>query len=260
MKKQILLLKYITLFVVIVGVITSCKEEVMETMGTSDVSFRLTDAPCDYDNLFIDVQGIEIHSDANGWEILSPFNAGIYDILELTNGLDTLLCQVDLPAGKVSQIRLILGESNSIVVDGSTYPIKTPSAQQSGLKLNLHKDLLANASYTIWLDFDACKSVVKKGNGDYSLKPVIRVFSDSTDGKLKGIVMPDTISTQVHVIQNNDTITTIPNSDGRFVVCGLDGTYNVYIESFNSNFNDSLISSVSVGFGQIVDLDTVRLQ
>ncbi|MBT8327504.1 MAG: DUF4382 domain-containing protein [Bacteroidia bacterium] len=243
----------------ILGVV-SCKENVEMSPDKATLAFRLTDAPCDYDNLFIDVQGIEIHSDSNGWESLTPFNSGVYDILELTNGLDTLLCQVDLPAGTVSQIRLMLGENNSLVTGGTSYDLKTPSAQQSGLKLNLHKELLAGTSYTVWLDFDACKSIVQKGNGGYSLKPVIRVFSDSTDGKLKGVIMPDTISTQVHVIQNSDTITSIPNNDGSFVVCGLDGTYDVLVESFHTNYNDSMISSVSVGFGEIVDLDTVRLQ
>ena len=155
----------------------SCgKEDSVMEMTMAEVEFRLMDGPCGFDNLYIDVQGIEIHFDSAGWQSLEPFNSGIYDILELANGLDTLLCKVLLPEGKISQVRLLLGSNNTIVVDGVTNDIKVPSGSQSGLKLNLHQTLNANTSYTIWLDFDACKSVVVKGNGTYSLKPVIRPF------------------------------------------------------------------------------------
>lgn len=225
----------------------------------AQVAFRLMDAPCDYEHVYIDVQGMEVHIDST-WYTLTPFNAGVYDILELANGLDTLLCDILLEPGKLSQLRLILGENNSLVLDGNSYDLKTPSAQQSGLKLNIHQDLLANTSYTVYLDFDACKSIVRKGNGDYSLKPVIRAFTDSTNGKLIGYVMPDSLSPVVNVIENSDTVTAIPNSSGFFMVCGLDGVYDVFIEANDTNYSDTLISNVTVSFGEIVDMDTITLK
>ncbi len=237
----------------------SCSKDPAAPQQTAQVAFMLTDAPCDYDHLYIDVEGMEIHSDSNGWENVEDFNAGVYDLLELTNGLDTLLCQVELPAGKLSQIRLILGDDNELIIGANNYPIKTPSAQTSGLKLNLHQNLSAGTSYTIWLDFDACKSVVKKGNGDYSLKPVIRVYSDSTNGKLKGVVQPDSLPTSVYAIDGSDSFMTITNPDGFFMICGLDGNYDVYFEPSDTSVSDSLMPNVSVGFGQIVDLDSVQL-
>lgn len=233
---------------------------VQNSSGYATVSFRLMDAPCDYDHLYIDVQGIEIHSDSNGWEALSPFNAGVYDVLELANGLDTLLCKVELPEGKVSQIRLLLGNNNSLVVDGSTFDMKVPSGSQSGIKLNLHKYLEANTSYNVWLDFDACRSVVEKGNGGYSLKPVIRAFADSANGKLTGYVLPDSANAVVYAINNGDSISAMPESNGYFMICGLDGTYDVYFQSNNTNISDSTISNVSINFGEIVSVDTVELQ
>ena len=238
----------------------SCSKDPASPNQYAKVDFRLMDAPCDYDHLYIDIEGMEIHTDSNGWETVEDFNAGVYDLLELTNGLDTLLCQVELPEGRLSQIRLILGDDNDLVIGANTYPIKTPSAQTSGLKLNLHQYLDAGTSYTIWLDFDACKSVVVKGNGDYSLKPVIRAFSDSTNGKLKGIVQPDSLPTAVYAIDGSDSIMTISNPDGFFMICGLDGTYDVYFEPSDTALNDSLMQGVSVGFGEIQDLDTVKLK
>ena len=256
--------KFSLLAIISISLITlvfSCtKDEVKQALGNANIDFRLTDAPCDYDNVFIDVQGIEIHSDSMGWESVSPFNAGIYDILELANGLDTLLCQVTVPEGKISQIRLILGDNNSVVVGGTTHNIKVPSGSQSGLKLNLHQYFYANTSYTVWLDFDACKSIIEKGNGEYSLKPVIRAFSDSTNGKLTGFVQPDSALAVVHAIKGTDTVTSIPGANGAFTICGLDGTYDILFETANNNVNDSTIQGVTINYGQVVSLGTVQLQ
>jgi hypothetical protein len=248
-------------FTLLFGVLFfSCsKDQLVSNKGMAEVEFRLMDGPCDYDHLFIDVQGVEIHTDSAGWQNLTPFNAGVYDVLELTNGLDTLLCKVMLPEGRVSQLRLLLGDNNSLETNGSTYDLKVPSGSQSGLKLNLHQNLLANTSYSIWLDFDACKSIVLKGNGDYSLKPVIRVFSDSTNGKLMGYVNPDSLQSVVNVIENSDTITAIPESNGYFMVCGLDGTYDVFVEANDTSFNDTLIQNINVDFGKVVSMDTIFL-
>ena len=261
MKKTSIFISFSIILLAIVGIeLSSCSKDAVNP-EYAQVSFRLTDAPCDYDHLFIDIEALEIHSDSNGWESITPFNAGIYDLLELTNGLDTLLCTTELPEGKISQIRLILGDDNQLVVDGTTHDIKIPSGSQSGLKLNLHKYLDAGTSYTIWLDFDVCKSVIEKGNGSYSLKPVIRTFADSTNGKLKGYIQPDSLPTYVYAIDNNnDSILSITNPDGFFMICGLDGSYDVWINPTDTTVTDSFITGVQVDFGKIVDLDTTFLQ
>ena len=62
------------------------------------------------------------------------------------------------------------------MVDSTLYPLATPSAMQSGLKLNLNKFLLPNFNNVILIDFDAHESIVEQGNGDYSLKPVLRTL------------------------------------------------------------------------------------
>ncbi len=43
--------------------------------------------------------------------------------------------------------------------------MKTPSAQQSGLKLNVHEEFLQGVAYEYIIDFDAARSIVKTGNG-----------------------------------------------------------------------------------------------
>ena len=58
-------------------------------------------------------------------------------------------------------------------------PLTTPSAQQSGLKLNAKPfDVAEGQTVELVLDFDAARSVVRAGNsGKYLLKPVITVIA-----------------------------------------------------------------------------------
>ena len=72
---------------------------------------------------------------------LKSFKGGIYDILRFTNGRDTLLATERISAKHISQFRFILGDDNTVVVDGITYPLKAPSGQQSGFKVNVDETL-----------------------------------------------------------------------------------------------------------------------
>ena len=131
-----------------------------------------------YDSILIDIQSISIHTstdsaETSGWFELET-NGGIYDLLDYDSGNDTLIAfDSVLQVQTISQIRLILGDSNTIVDDGVTYDLETPSAQTSGLKIQVHAELEADKSYKILLDFDADNSINKTGNGKYKLKPVI---------------------------------------------------------------------------------------
>ena len=99
------------------------------------IVIRLTDSPGDYDKVNVDIQDIQVN-DNNGWKSLPNVNKGIYNLLDLTDGRETVLTSAEY-SGKINQIRLILGEDNSVEIDGYSHPMETPSAQQSGLKLLL---------------------------------------------------------------------------------------------------------------------------
>ncbi|MEZ4951636.1 MAG: DUF4382 domain-containing protein [Saprospiraceae bacterium] len=104
-------------------------------------------------------------------------NAGIYNLLDYQGDLDTLIGSATINALRIEQIRLVLGEENTIMVDSTIHDLKTPSAQQSGLKINVHEDVSDLDVYNLLIDFDAEKSVVEQGNGNYLLKPVIKVIN-----------------------------------------------------------------------------------
>jgi hypothetical protein len=185
---------------------------------------------------------VQIHTDAGandnseGWTTLDNIKPGIYNLLDFSNGKDTLLAASTLPSGHISQIRLVLGENNSLVLkDGTTKLLKTPSGQTSGLKVQINADLEEDVTYVVLLDFDAAKSIVAKGNGGYNLKPVIRAITQAVAGGIKGIVTPAMAGNEIHVIETApgsngviDTIGGFTNNTGAYLIKGLvGGTYTV---------------------------------
>ncbi|HEX6846950.1 MAG TPA: DUF4382 domain-containing protein, partial [Chitinophagaceae bacterium] len=213
----------------------------------SRLTVYLTDAPADYEAVNIEVVGIQVKASTDpgegGWTTMPmPVSPVIYNLLEFTNGMETLLSTFELPAGRVSQLRLILGDNNSIVINGvaSDLPLEVPSGQESGLKFNIHADLIAGVEYKLWIDFDCLRSVVVNGAGDHILKPVIRTFTEATSGAIKGVVSPIDASATV---QASDVLggilTATPDAvTGEFLIRGVPaGTWSVLIDG-NNGYQD----------------------
>ncbi len=221
---------------------------------------RLTDSPGDYEEVNIDIQDVQVNaSEGNSGWISLDIKKGIYDIRKLTNGIDTLMGAVELPTGKIQQIRLVLGSDNSVKINGQNYDLGTPSAQTSGLKLNLHADLAEGITYKILVDFDAGKSIVKRGNGTYSLKPVIRAVEEATNGGIKGSVTPIEASPAIFAIADSDTVATaFADEAGKFLVRGLPaGSYTVSIVP-KEGFATINKTAVSVTLGSVTDLGVIE--
>lgn len=167
--------------------------------GSGSLRLALTDAPsCGYDAVNITIQKVRVHQSAgasdsdSGWSeiVLNP--ARRVNLLNLTNGVLDELGQTPLPAGKYTQLRLVLADNagatplaNSVVLssDHSEIALKTPSGQQSGVKTTINIDIASNQMADFVIDFDACKSVVRAGNsGQYLLKPVVSVIPRYVSG------------------------------------------------------------------------------
>ena len=208
------------------ALMNSCDKNTEETSHVYSV--RLTDAPGPYSAVNIDLQGVEIMG-SDGKAVTMNVNAGIYNLLNFTNGLDTLIARDTFEFTEVKQIRLILGSNNSVVVNGSTYPLSTPSAEQSGLKLQVNHTMQAGVNYEVLLDFDANKSIVETGNGTYKLKPVLRTIEIGVGGSIKGNITPIGLLASVSA-SSSDTFSTNVNAKGEFLIKGLPaGTYSLTV-------------------------------
>lgn len=229
----------------------------------SRLEVRLTDSPGDYEEVNIDIQGVEIHraegKQDNGWVALDA-EAGVYNLLTLTNGLDTLLGSAELPSGRISQIRLILGTNNSVKLDGNVYPLEVPSGQQSGLKVNVQTQMSPGVSYVITLDFDAARSIVTTGAGSYKLKPVIRAITEATSGAIKGNVVPVEAMPAVFALDGADTVaTTFADSLGFFLLRAVPpGTYKVTFDP-KPGYTATQVDDVAVTVGNVTDLGQIQI-
>jgi len=242
--------------------ISSCKKDT-----TSRLTVYLTDGPADYDAVNIEVVGIQVKASSDpgdgGWTTMPmAVSPVVYNLLEFTNGMETLLSTFELPAGKISQIRLILGKNNSIVVNGvsSALPLVVPSGSESGLKFNIHADLIAGVEYKLWIDFDMSRSVVDNGAGSYILKPVLRTFTEATSGAIKGVVSPLAANATVQAINGVGIISAIPDPvTGEFLIRGVPpGPWSVLIDA-NNGYIDKTINNVIVTTGEVADIGSITL-
>lgn len=234
--------------------------------NTAHLQVKLTDAPGDYKAVNVDVKEVQINrttDSTSGWESVPNLNAGVYNLMALTGGADTLLGTLDLPAGTISQVRLILGTNNTLTLkDGSTVSLSTPSAEQSGLKLNIHQTLTEGITYKLLLDFDAGRSVVSAGNsGKYNLKPVIKASFEAESGAIKGELTPEAVFPVMAVSSANDTTNTYSDTTGVFLFKGMAaGTYTVTINPGVDTLNVVTKSNVSVTKGVVTDLGSISLK
>jgi len=225
--------------------------------GTSTASgtlrLALTDAPaCGYDQINVTIERVRIHTSATaqdgdaGWSEMVLTPAKRVDLLTLTNGVLEELGSTSLPAGRYTQMRLVLGGSmgpgamaNSLVPSGgSERPMETPSGTQTGLKLNVDIEVAANQLADFVIDFDACRSVVHAGHsGRYLLKPVLSVMprvttaSNAVEGYVAGAVAAGTTSVS---LQKEGAVVraTVPGSNGRFLLSQVPaGVYDLVVRA-----------------------------
>ncbi len=210
--------------------------------GSGTVAVALTDAPaCGFDAVNVTVTKVRVHQSASagtndaGWTDITVDPARKINLVDLSNGVLEALGQATLPAGHYTQLRLVLaadntgsGLANSVLPSGGVETVlTTPSAAQSGIKLVGQFDVTANATTNLVLDFDACKSVVTRGNGGYNLKPVITLSDQAVSGSISGYLDPALVSSHavVNAELNGEIVkSTVPAANGSFTLSPLPQT------------------------------------
>ena len=154
----------------------ACKKD--ENSGQTNLTIKMTDNPYNATEVNVDIEQVRVkfsddNDDDNGWMNLDT-HAGIYDLLKLQNGIDTVLAFGPVPSGRIREFRFVLGNDNSIMIDNTLYPLTIPSGSSSGLKIKLDKQL-HTGSDSLLIDFDAALSILQTGTGEYKLKPVLKI-------------------------------------------------------------------------------------
>ncbi len=157
-------------------IFVACSKDNNDSQSTT-LKIRMTDNPIVAEEVNVDIQQVRVKfNDGDSmttWVDLAT-TAGIYNLLGLQNGVDTLLAVGVIPTNTVKEIRFVLGSNNTIKVAGITYPLTIPSGSESGLKIKVNKKLNGTVD-SLLIDFDAALSIHQTGGGDYHLKPVLKI-------------------------------------------------------------------------------------
>ncbi|KUZ11375.1 hypothetical protein WI28_15760 [Burkholderia diffusa] len=231
---------------------------------TGTLHVAMTDAPsCGFDHVYITVSQVRVNANGNasdsdaGWSTITLATPQKIDLLSLTNGVLADIGQTALPAGQYQQVRLVLAQNqgntlaNSVVPTGGTeQALATPSATQSGYKIIQPFTVQPNTLVDLVLDFNACKSIVQRGNGTYALKPVVTAIPTVVSGAISGYVATAEAGATVYAEQGGKVVRgTVADGTGKFVLSPLiqsstQGNYDVVI--VQNNFASGIVRSVPV--------------
>lgn len=167
-------LKHVLILIFSSTLLMSCKK----SNEPGSMSVTMTDAPATYLEVNVDIQAVQVNYEGQGWVSLKT-NRGVYNLLDFQDGVTTVIADEDeIRAGQVNQMRLILGTNNYLMLgDSSLATLNLSSQDETGLKLNVNAYVESRRETQILIDFDASKSIVIEGNGDFKLKPHLKVLN-----------------------------------------------------------------------------------
>jgi len=248
--------------------LAGCSDSSSPPGNTGTMQVNMVDSPSSYDAVNVVIDSVQAHiansDSSSGWTTLNRTTT-TYNLLELVNGRSVIIGTAQLPVGRYSQIRLYVGSGSTIVVNGQTKPLITPSGSQSGIKLNVDATIIADATYVLTIDFDANRSIVVSGsstNPTYRLKPVIRALATGTTGFIAGTVLPTSTKPTLWAYSSApDTISTTADTSGAFRFIYVNpGTYALHIASKDTLYHDSTMTNINVTALNTTNLGTITLR
>jgi hypothetical protein len=195
------------------------------------------------------------------------------NLLNLTNGITETLVDTNIPAGVYDLFRVYVRDANIVLndEDNTTYDLKFPSGEQSGVKVFIDPPLVVTTglSADLLFDFDVCRSFVARGNiknpqsfNGFIFKPVIKVSNLTTSGTLQGMVATQGETeiialegAQISVLQDGEVIrNTFSGDTGGYVLEGMEpGIYSILVEA--EGFVSQTVENIQVAVGNATTQD-----
>jgi hypothetical protein len=198
-------------------------------------------------------------STCSQWIALAT-QSGQYNI---GNALDTLLASgTGLPPGKVKIIKLVLGNNNYFVKNGTTYPLQLFSGDTAAATISLRGNEFDTSmgahNLRLWVDFNTTQSIVTYKNAFY-FSPFLGYFVELATGNISGTILPPASNPIISIYNATDTAYTTTNNSGFFSAKGLaPGSYSMFINAANG-YSDTTIANIVVRAGYVDQLGTITL-
>lgn len=234
--------------------------------GEGRLSIDLVDAPAAYDAVDVEIVGVSAHradeDSLAGWFEVAIADTVRVDLLSLTGGAAAVLADTVLPAGRYTQVRLLLGADNRVTFDGVEHPLEVPSGMSSGLKIQFPFTIEPGTLYEMTLDFDAARSIHTTGNGRWIMRPVIRAAAKAVSGSISGAVTPVDALALVTAASAVDTAATYADPEtGAFALMALpEGEYDLSVQPTAGAYSDTLLTGVEVTALQDTDVGVIELE
>jgi uncharacterized protein DUF4382 len=256
-----------------------------------------------FQHVFVTIRSVQANINAtaddngSGWQELAPqlnsqpLQIDLFSTASTTCLLTTLGSNAALPAGTYQQIRLLLvpnsgwtgatpstnncdsqGFNCVVLADSSIHELDLSSQANTGLKIPPGQivggpiSVAAGQDVDLNIDFNACASILREGNGQYRLKPVLTAEQVSTNntgisGQVvkAGTTQPISGGTVIVALEKQDgTGTDVifqqadADSSGNFNFCPLPSgaTFDVVVVAIDGSgvaYNATVVAGVPGG-------------
>jgi hypothetical protein len=133
------------------------------TLASGTIIVVVRDAPVEWDQLHVRFSDVQVHradaGEESGWVSL-PLTSPSIDFMALGD-LGEQLALDRAPAGKYTQIRIVVGSVEGVLADGTSVQLTVPDGV---LKTVTPFTLAGGGSTTITLDFDLDRSIHPAGD------------------------------------------------------------------------------------------------
>jgi hypothetical protein len=259
---------FLSVLCLLLVIIISCNKNSTEVdQGMGMLVVKLTDAPFPIGQIAsanVTIDKIEIRkagdeSEGRPFVMLSEqqFNQ---DLKELRNGVTAELVSLAIEAGLYDLVRLYVSEAEIALINGTSFLLKIPSGEQTGIKLFIEPSIQVEGGLTaeLLLDFNLSQSFVVQGNPStpagikgFIFKPVIRAVNVSTAGRITGTVTDKVtsdplIGVNVWLEKNGEIFPETQSDDnGNYKLIGvLEGEYT--LNALITDYDQAFIEDVSV--------------
>lgn len=234
---------------------------------TGGVQLYLADDPLDATAVNVTITRVDVSKDGEAWTTVKNFgDDGVtlnlldyrYDGNESTPD-HYLLADTPLAEGHYTQIRLILNKIEIVERSGATHECEINSQDKTGLKLTGEFDVETGTKSAVLIDFNAAKSIVAMGNGNYRLNPTVKVVPLRITGTVHGIVDFDgdvPAGATISAYQGSElAASALIEEDGSFGMNGLvAGSYVLKLETDGYTADET---PVTITAGDDTDAGTI---
>ena len=187
-----------SIFIALCLSFTFCKKDSTSTGSTGNVSYEMTDSPCDDPNVqgvFVTVVAVKVDGKA-----ISNFTKTTIDLAAYQRGSTKVIGSTDLQAGTYSNVTLVLDNTadQTGAAPGCYILTKTnekkiiAAAATTEITLAGNFKSVADQSSSAVIDFDIRKTIVYDGNSGYKfvtsgeLTSGVRIVQKSESGTIAG--------------------------------------------------------------------------